>query len=201
MNSAREQQAFTILEMMIVTTILSVLIMITISAIRASHDVFQTGTAVVDGNADARRALDEMAFRLWSSGTSTLSPPNPQNSPVLRFQENVGFAGGAITWSQPLQIEFVSDANEIPGDDVDNDGDGLVDEGYIRIWRDNDPPSMAFGDVEDWEEGIPARNVKEGGLSFTLDGTSVHIAVTVQKLDSKGRVIDCTCDTTITLRN
>ncbi len=198
-KAAGGQSGFSLMEVLIASAILSILIMATIATMSIAQEMFDTGTAVADGEAIARRALDDISYELYSSSITTLSPANPNASTYIRFQKNIDFVAGVIVWSDPIQIEWVMDPKEIDNG-LDDDGDGLIDEGYIRIWEDAVPTGMTPG-AEDSTPITIARSIAENGLEFDLTGTRLDVLVTSQKLDARRNVINSEATTTIALRN
>ncbi len=196
--------------MTLVAMILGTTGMITLSSVEAyqSHRDDSRLDALV------RRTLDRMASELRMVQAAGLSPsPTGQfGTSQLEYQENAGFSSGTITWGPATSIELVLEPGEID-DDVDNDGDGLIDESVVRgtrnvnlasetsvVWA-NGVTELLEGEtangLDDNQNGV----VDERGLSFHLVGTTLFIRLSMQAVRHDGRVSTRTMETSIRIRN
>jgi hypothetical protein len=132
----------------------------------------------------ARKALDDISYELLSSSITTFSPPNPKGSTYLRFQKNTGFENGAITWSNPYQLE-------------------IEKTGSLRkviMWEDI-PPYNTVRTTSDGDPHVMATTLTEDGLSFTLSGSRLTIDVGIIKEVPRQMDVEAHCSTTVTMRN
>lgn len=85
-------------------------------------------------NQDSQRAMDRIVSQLMPAGSSTINPDPapPIGVQGLRFRHTAGIVAGVVQWQPEKSIEFRQAAND-PDDGVDNDGDGLIDEGEIVL--------------------------------------------------------------------
>ncbi|MCY3004182.1 MAG: hypothetical protein NTV21_20495 [Planctomycetota bacterium] len=165
----------------------------------------------------ARRAVDRVASELTNCQAASLPlPPASQRAAnLIEFQRAEGYAGGNVLLSNErrlLRVASPGDAN----DGLDNDSDGLVDEGDLVLIPDtSDPDSpnvvlatgvaemtageIAGNSVDDNGNGL----IDEPGVSFVWDanGLVVRILVTLQRVGAQGQVYTRTSETTVGIRN
>ncbi len=85
------------------------------------------------GRRALRRVSDEMAMI-----SGTMMNPDPVGvggADQIDFQQVVGVVGGVVTWGSMMRIGFEYEVGEVD-DGLDNDGDGLIDEGMLVLTRD-----------------------------------------------------------------
>ena len=132
----RKRRGFTLIELMIGTTIAAIVGIVLVSSSRSLGSAFQTTSSVVTLEGKVRQALDRVTKMLEtaSGGSTTPAAPTPPNIPFdsLDFQQVVGFTAGAPVLGDVQRLRFEYTAAD-PNDGVDNDGDGLVDEGRL-VW-------------------------------------------------------------------
>lgn len=109
---------------------------------------------------------------------------SPRSGICMRSTEGVqSLLGAAVTASRC--VEFVIDDNETDND-VDDDGDGLVDEGALRFESDG----IDFDLATDLE-----------GCTFELDGDVLRIGISFARRDALGRVFRTFSTYSIWMRN
>ncbi len=171
------ERGFTLIELIISAAIMTVVMVpfgfVALSSSRAFSSLAQQSQVSSNAIAVADRLVEEL------SNGRLLDPANPDQSTYIRFDKVVDVVDGAPVYGDPIQIDLVA-AESSNTDDVDNDGDGIVDEGGVRIWIDRDPvettPSIGS---EDEVFQISAR-VAQDGLQFTQDGGMILIDLTVE---------------------
>ena len=152
-------------------------------------------------------------LRISSLGSLAGFPVTPLWDQGITYDviDDVSPVDGSITW-QTIRIEFQYDPAEID-DGIDNDGDGLVDEGravLLRNWNTAaEKRTVLCNDVREYLEGeTPDGNEENGndltderGLCFELDGDRLTIRLTLEKTDHEGRLATVTVETTVHFRN
>jgi len=100
-----------------------------------------------------------------------------------------------------------------PDDGIDNNGNGLVDEGQVILMRNvglaNETTTVIVPWVREFTEGEIANGnddngnglIDERGLSFELVGQTLNIRITLERLDSDQRPLVRTVETSVRLRN
>jgi hypothetical protein len=140
-------------------------------------------------------------------------PASPGHDRTVTYDviEDVSPADGSITWeTRRLQHQYdPDDAN----DGLDNDGDGLIDEGRVVLIRDSggadEQTVVLCSDVREYLEGESADGtdqngnglIDERGLCFELAAGRLTIRLTLEVLDAEGRHATRTVETTVHLRN
>ena len=128
--------------------------------------------------------MDRIISEMVSGRFATLDPPIPQQSAWIRFERVVDVVDGSPVYGDPVQIDLVPMESSI-NDGVDNNGNGLIDEGGIRIWEDADPQGSRPG-PEDREVVVEATLTKDG-LKFTRKGAVLVVEFTLQAVTERGR--------------
>ena len=190
MNKRKNQKGFTLIEVVISAGILAIMMVVVYALLASSTRSFQQQSVQVWLDGNARDQCDRISRELLDAGRSTLFPLNPNNSTTLSFQRVTGFTGGALVYGPVIQYSWVLDPAETDNG-VDDDGDGLVDEG--RLIR-----------TEAGQTVILIRDaLQEDGLQFTrLAGQdSVNITLTLQRRDGSRTVVTRVATTTVRLRN
>ncbi len=155
MNPKPSQAGFTLFEMVMAASILAVIIALAYPVLSTGTAAFSADSKRADLDRNADRAIHEIAGRLAMAGSSMVYPdyPSEYGSSYLMFYQSEGYADGNVQWG-PVQAFYFEYTEEDWCDGVDNDGDGLVDEGQVSHW------------TYDYETGEPrkivlARNVRE----------------------------------------
>ena len=177
----------------------------------------EEGISAASAEGAARRAVDRVAGEIaGSQGASLPLPPAAQRgSSQIEFQRAEGYNAGNLVLSNERRILRVASAGD-PDDGVDNDSDGLVDEGDLVLVPDTTDPDapnivlasgvaestageIAGNGVDDNANGV----VDEPGLCFVWDADAlvVRILVTLQRVGSQGQVFTRTSETTVGVRN
>lgn len=129
------KRGYTLVELTIAGTMTAVVGGALLVASQGLSDAFETGTSTVTLEGAARQSIDRAATLLEAAGTGTLVPPSmvgPFSASSVDFQRPVDFVADAIVWGDLERIAFEGSPLD-PPDGVDNDGNGLVDEGRL-VW-------------------------------------------------------------------
>jgi len=127
--------AFTLIEIVIVMFLVTVLFLVLSLLVAKGQSHYHTGSALASLQAQSRRAVDEVAREVRETGEDVLFDAKgfplvdgvTYHTVILR--RNAGYLGG-IVWGEMIAYTFRYAQNEL-ADGVDNDNDGLVDEGEI----------------------------------------------------------------------
>ena len=205
---------FTVVELAISLTLLLIVSGVVLMATRANSQAFRTGSTVAALDALAERAVDEICERLLASSRLQCDPQieTPFHTMQVDYQRAVDATGGVLTWGAPERLSFEYSQGELD-DGVDNDGNGLIDEGRV-VWTEN--PGLANeksailcnwvreyleGETEDGTDENGNFLLDERGLSFDFDGNRVTVRLTLECLDPQGFRITRTVQRTIAFRN
>ena len=128
--------------------------------------------------------MDRLVNQLVTGNFQSLSPSVPEASSWVRFQRIVSVTGDTPTYGNPIQIDLIPMESSIT-DGTDNDGDGLIDEGGLRIWEDVSPLGTSPGA---WDPtSVIAANLARDGLQFTRQGAFLLIDLTFQATVEAGQ--------------
>jgi len=195
----------TLIEMVFAASILAVIIGVPLRVGKSTNQAFGTGMAVAELDTRARNALNRIGERLASSSLDMITDTEaPFSSTRLEFG-GLDFVGGAVVPGPMEVIEFRYDPGELD-DGLDNDGDGLIDEGRV-VWVVNGVVVLLTDSVRETAEGEIAGNVAddngnglidERGLAFSIDGERVTVHLTLERFDSQGHLVTNSVSRTIT---
>lgn len=191
-------RGFTILELAIACTVAIIMLGVVYAVTSESTDTARLGTnmAVLEGSAS--RALDRIATQLVAAGLETLDPPDPQGVEALTFRRSTGADAGEPTWGPRESLglrTYEGDREVVWVRDVD-DEDGpraIVLCGSVR--------DLAEGEVANAVDDNDNELIDEQGLSFTLNGRTLTIRLTLETRDRVGGVLTRTVSTSVKLRN
>jgi prepilin-type N-terminal cleavage/methylation domain-containing protein len=202
-----KQNGFTMIEMCIVMTVL-VPMMVGIALTTSSvNNTMEANSHRADVTTYCRRMAQRMAKLVRPAQMTTITVQAVQEDvtmlrataigqwipptdlvwrPGIQFQSASGLLSmNAALLTTPRRIVFALDPGETDND-VDDDGDGLVDEGTITLLQ-NGVTLAILKDVED--------------CAFSLDGRLMFMRLKVARRSSEGRVYRCSLEQRFYLRN
>lgn len=209
-----DNAGFTIVEMAFAATIASgLLFAIAYTTMRAgkAYDQAHTRGMLV---ARAHEVADRILDLLEQSVTASYAPLPGDGVAVttLTFQAAEGFAAGALLLSNQHSITLQLETGEL-ADGVDNNGNGLVDEGQV-VWTQNvgQPDQVAVvlahgvssllqGEVANLGDDNGNGLIDEPGLVFVLQDGVLTVRLSLEKLDDDGRLVVKTVQTAVRIRN
>jgi hypothetical protein len=166
--------------------------------------------------AGAQRTLQRIVRELEFSGLGGMSPKN--SSPLAADNLTYRVCGGydedvaSAMWSDERILRREYDAGE-SDDGVDNDGDGLIDEGDL-VWIENEGQpeeqrivlatgvsELLQGETLDGADENGNGLVDEPGLSFTFADEVVTVRLSVMQAGPGGVVLTKTLETSFTVHN
>jgi prepilin-type N-terminal cleavage/methylation domain-containing protein len=158
----RTERGLTLLEVVLAAGILAIVVSLAYPALDSGIDAYGVGATAERLERTANRVVDEIARRLARSSPGAVSPLSG-STPGLQFQETTGFESGAATWGPTHTLELRAEDGD-PWDGVDNDGDGLVDEGVVVL-------RLAEGTPDEQEVRLATsvRRLLEGETANGLD--------------------------------
>jgi hypothetical protein len=178
------------------------------------QNAYEQATVVGELESTGSRALARAVEELTTiSGTQMNPVPNGNaGTEVLDFVQAVGFAAGNPVWSPNMRLGLEYETSEVD-DGVDNDQDGLVDEGQLVLTRDvagNPMRVVLVRGVGEWGDGEIANNniddnangvTDERGFNLQLIGDVISLRLWLQAVDSGNQVVTREFLNTIRLRN
>jgi type II secretory pathway pseudopilin PulG len=202
------------IEMMISTVILAILLSAIGLTVLTGKQNFRQGVTEAVLESRARRALDRIVSELQGAQGSSITPNPlaPLGSSTLQFHVCTGYNGTAQVWGPWMMISRVADPRD-PQDGIDNDSDGLVDEGRVVLTRDVGGANQQFTLVDGVTRylqgetaGVGDENgnglTDEAGLSFVADANqTLTIRLSLAAMDPRGRQLIQTVQTAVHMRN
>ena len=140
-----------------------------------SASAVRSGMESVYLDSTLQRVLLRVAHELRDSGTDgtvdhAISHPRVSTTTLgsVTFETRVGFAGTTADWSTPITYQLVDSGSEAVGNGVDDDGDGVVDEGRLVRIQDSETLSIA----EDVTGFLVARVAGEDVIRVTVTAST-----------------------------
>lgn len=209
---------FTTVELMIAMAIFAAVFSAFALATLSASDSYKVGSARSDLESKAYRTLERITSSLDHAQRDSVNPePSPPlGSSQLDFQEPSALTGAALMWTSPVQrFAFAMDPAELDNG-VDDNGNGLIDEGVVVWTEDPSGPNsrsvIICRNVREFLEGEVFNGLDdngnglrdERGLSFDIvNGLSdvVTVRLTLEDRDEEGRLLTATVETSVRIRN
>lgn len=219
MPASARQRGFTVAEMLITLVLLAVVLTGVFQASERGMSLFRTTSVQGDVNGRTARLAARITKELLAADEASLMPnlvppavgPD-MGSDSLEFRAAESFAGGLVLLSAPRRIAWEVETGELEND-LDDDGDGLVDEGQVVLTLDVGLPEerrvvLASG-VRGRLEGSPPNAVDddgngltdERGLCFTRQGDAIVVWVSLERAGEGGAPVVRTQQFSVLLRN
>jgi prepilin-type N-terminal cleavage/methylation domain-containing protein len=203
---------FTLVELAVATALFLLLMSSAIVAARGGMDAFKSSQDLSDLETRARRALDRAVFELVSCGASELDP-NPTGqfgTESLEFRQVVGLAGTTPVFGVPMSLAFEYGSEETD-DGIDNDGNGLVDDGLLVLTRDVGGAEQRIvlcrgvreyleGEVGNGDDDNGNGLTDEAGFNVQRVGDVLFVRLSLEEAVPTGSVVR-TLQTAVRLRN
>lgn len=207
----KRNAGFSLLELLIAVSLLGVASGTTLMLTRASKGLASQTQVMAQLDHQLHRALGRMTKGLRSATLSSLTPAAVNGSASLAFQEPEGMSGGAPVLG-PIQTYRWESAPDDPLDNVDNNGNGVIDEGRIVFVPDASDPTrrtVISKLLAPWFDGESGDGLDENGnglidepgLSFELRGRVLTLRMTVQTMSAEGVVVSRSRQAQVSLRN
>ena len=205
---------FTLVEMTITAALMVVFAGALATVCLRGEQACRATSLEVAVDAKARRAIDRIAAELTGAGAGMLVP-NPTSqfgTDSLAFQAPSDFVGGNVVWGTQSRIAFEFETGET-NDGVDNNGNGLIDEGRVVLTRNvgavNERRVIVCEHVREYVQGEvhngldDNRNgvVDEHGFNIQRVGNALTIHLSVQGITPGQTAYVRTLETSVKLRN
>jgi len=210
--SPREKcAAFTLVEVVLTTAILTLVLGSLALFGSRSAGALGEGTLQSDLDTNLQRTLARMNEELLSSGLADLALTPGADG--LTYRRSEGVVNGAIRWSAPSRLAFAFELGELD-DGLDNNGNGLIDEGVVQWTRQVGQPDeqtvtlchgvseCALGEVDNELDDDGDGQVDERGLVFELDGGTLRVSLKLERKNgSAGQPVTRSAQVTLQPRN
>ncbi|MEQ1892720.1 MAG: hypothetical protein ABL998_09280 [Planctomycetota bacterium] len=207
-----DRSGYTLVELAVATALFLLLMSSAVVAARGGMDAFKSSQDLSDLETRARRALDRAVFQLVACAASELNPnpTGPSGTENLAFRQVVGLAGTAPVLGVPMSLAFEYGPEEA-NDGIDNDGNGLVDEGLLVLTRDVGGAEQRLvlcrgvreyleGEVGDGDDDNANGLTDERGFNIQRVGDVLFVRLSLEEPVPTGSVVR-TLETAVRLRN
>jgi len=200
---------FTLIEISIVSAILMIVIGSLTMMAQASDRAFSTGATIAHLESRASATMSQIIRELAiAQNTAVLRP----DGAVIDYVQAVDFVAGDPVLTLPRRLAFEYEAGEID-DGIDNNGNGLVDEGLVVLTEDVGAPTERRRVLTRWvsellqgeiDNGIDDNGnglIDERGFTMVQSGETITILLSLQKPGPGNRLLNRSSVTSIRLRN
>jgi len=205
---------FTLAEVLIVATILALMVgwlsMIGLSGDRA----YRTGTLAAQLEAQASIAMEKIVAELRTAGLETLEPDPVEGigADLIEYAHATGVTDGEVDWTPLRRLGFELEAGEVE-DGLDNNGNGLADEGVVVLTEDLGEPTerrrvlvhwvspLLEGEEPNGEDDNGNGLIDERGFVVERTGETLVVRLTLQRANPERRLMSRTARTSTRLRN
>ena len=219
MRTSHRASGFTLIEMMISATLLTVVLGGLALAMRGGFGLFSRVSRESDLNARGGRALNRAVSELRGTGqgsfeqdlTTPLGMPKVWST-TLDFRIATGWDGTSLLWGAERRIDVELAPGEIDND-LDDNGDGRIDERRLVFVLDPDLPTemrvvlingvseLLEGELPNGVDDNGNELVDEHGFCLDLDGDALTLRLSIETTDKHGELIVRTLTDTLLLRN
>jgi len=208
MASANQRAGFSLVELTIGIALTAAMVLAVVATTSATTRAYEVHRAEQDLTMQAARVLDAVASEFADAELGSLVTA-PSDSATYR--RCTGWAGAA-QFGEPTRVFFELDDREL-ADGLDNDGDGLVDEGKVVRIRDVGTPQemrvvlthnvagLLDGEVADGDDDNDNGLIDERGLAFDVADDVLTIRIGLESLDPRGRRLSAVVETSVRIRN
>lgn len=202
---------FTLLEVVISTSVSVTIVGALFAFLHSSLGATQATSTLARLDGDSSRAIQHIVQELWRASGNTLAPTGVPHSSSLSYQSAVGWDGSSLIFGPPTIVEWQSSAGD-PNDGVDNDGNGLVDDGTVVLRINPNAlneqrqvlatgvPELLEGELANLQDDNGNGLIDECGLTFDFT-RGLTLRLTLQRRDSGGRMFTRTLETAVAPRN
>lgn len=219
MRIRSRQAGLTLVETVVSMTLMTVIVGGVVSSTARGMAAVRTSTASAEITARSGRAMTRILQEVEALGATSLSPDlitgaglPIESSPSIQFRSGDNWQAGNIVWSTDTRVRFQTDSNELENG-VDDDGDGLIDEGAVVLTLDvggaeERNVTIATG-VRGYLDGEILNGLDdngngvadERGLVFTRVNNVLSIELTMESTSPDGGVLVRNLRNSIRIRN
>lgn len=207
------RRGFTLIETVLSVSLLVVFFGSVALVLAHSNEAYSSARETAQLQNHVERGVARLAEQLVSTSLGVLVPDPTSEFGVqdLRFRQAEGYAAG-VTWSNELEVAFEYEAGELD-DGLDNNENGLVDEGVLVLTRDvggaderrvvlcHGVAELAAGEtingLDDNGDGLK----DERGFNVHRAGDVLTVGLTVEARDKNGELAQRSMRTAVCFRN
>jgi len=216
-SSLRRKAGFSLVEITLGIAVMGMVLGALAQIGVTTSGAFKTSASQLDMEIRARQSITRVLQELTGVIADTMEdddPVNPAGASRFRFRTAVGRdANGDPIPGEFQRLEWQRDPAE-NDNGVDDDGDGLIDEGRLLLTRDaelgNATPVIICRNVAEFVQGEVPNGVDDNGNDITdepgfvvrREGALLSIWLTVEEIEPQtGQLIQRTTQTAVRLRN
>jgi len=213
-RKGNRQSGFSLVEVMVVVALLAVVLGSVAIVGSASDKAYETGTIESHLESRVAIAMDRVVDELRIAGVDTITPDPIQGvgASEVRYVQATGMTNGQIDWTPLRSLRLEPEVGELD-DGVDNNGNGLIDEGRIVLIEDVGGAEERRWILTRWvaeflegeiENGVDDNGnglVDESGFLVERIGESYVVRLTLERRTAKGYLLTRTARTSTNPRN
>jgi prepilin-type N-terminal cleavage/methylation domain-containing protein len=213
-NTAGRRGGFSLVEVLVAAALLAVVLSSVALVGGAADKAYRTGTIESHLESKVAIAVDSMVDELRIAGVDTITPdPIPGvGASNIRYVQATGITNGEIDWTPLRTLRLELETGELD-DGIDNNANGLIDEGRILLIEDLGGPDERQWVLTRWvaeflegeiENGLDDNGnglVDESGFLVERIGESYVIRLTLQRRTVEGYLLTRTAQTSTKPRN
>lgn len=205
---------FSLVELAIVVVLLAIVLGSVAMIGNASDRAYRTGSVSSHLESQVASTIEKVVDELQIAGVDTITPDPIQGvgASSIRYVQATGIVGNDVVWTPLRRLAFEYEVGEID-DGIDNNHNGLVDEGRIVLTEDVGGPNERRRVLTHWvgellegeqENGLDDNGnglVDERGFFVERVGEAIVIRLTLQRRTADGFLLSRTAQTSTTPRN
>lgn len=196
-SRASLRAGFTVIEAVIAMALLAVVMVKLTMVIREAQVSHRREVSTMDLEDRARRVLDQISFAVIGADRQQIDPDPEAPGWTSRIDYNLslGVEDGETVWGDPESIRLSDDDQQV----LWMRNVGLPDERFV-VWC-RSVRALLEKELANTQDDNDNGVIDEKGLSFTMDGDSVVIRLTLERVGDDGERLTHTAETTVTCRN
>lgn len=215
MRTSSRRRGFTLVEVAISTVLLAGVMGAVVMMTTRNHDAYRASTQQARVEQSLQRALIQIASALRNSSALSLAAQSGNFTNLgcgdFVFETDPVMNAGVFGFNALGRLAFELDAEADNG--IDDDGDGLVDEGVVALYRDwggaNEQRIVLVKNVSELQAGEAANGADDNGNGMTDEpgfaasvvGDVVTLSLTVEEMSPAGGLVTRSAASSVRLRN
>lgn len=200
MKRARTRRAprsgFTIVEVLLTAVILVLVVRQASDLLGTASEAVGTASAQMQLEDQAQQTLDRIAIAIMGSDRESLSPAGEGiHLDRLGYRISLGLVDGAVVWADPEEVGVGEQPNQV----LWRENPGEAEERRV-VWS-NRVAAMLEGEVPNGIDDNGNGLIDETGLSLVVNGRTVQVRLTLQRVGDDGEVLTDTKQTVLNVRN
>lgn len=190
------RSGFTIIEVLLTAAILVLVARQASDVLGGASEAMGDASLQMKVEDQARQALDRIALGIMGSDRDSLMPAGERiHLDRLGYRISLGLVDGVVVWADPEEIGV----GDLPSQVVWRENPGEPEERRV-VWA-NTVASFLEGELPNGIDDNGNGLIDESGLSLVVDGRTVNIRLTLQRLDENGEPVSATVQTVVNVRN